>query len=145
MAALASNKEFIFLCLSLTGLYFVVTGIQYWMPTYLKNVFLLTAEETTWFFTTTSISAPIFGVICGGLITTSFGGYNTVSAQRLQCYLGTMAVLCALPIPFCDTFRNFAILIWFVLFFGGCVLPPLTGIMLNCVPENKRIQANSIA
>lgn len=54
-------------------------------------------------------------------------------------------MLSALPIPFTDTFENFAFEIWFVLFFGGFILPPVTGIMLNSVPENKRTSANSVA
>ena len=39
----------------------------------------------------------------------------------------------------------FAVMVWFMLFFGGFVLPPLTGIMLNTVPEYHRGQANSLA
>jgi hypothetical protein len=29
---LQTNKEFISICLGLTGLFFVVTGVQYWLP-----------------------------------------------------------------------------------------------------------------
>ena len=36
-------------------------------------------------------------------------------------------------------------MIWFLLFFGGFMMPPLTGIMLNSVPENLRTSANSLA
>mmetsp|Transcript_17687 Transcript_17687/g.29897 ORF Transcript_17687/g.29897 Transcript_17687/m.29897 type:complete len:442 (+) Transcript_17687:459-1784(+) len=35
LASLFKNLAFVCLCLSLTGLYFVVTGIQYWTPDYL--------------------------------------------------------------------------------------------------------------
>lgn len=49
-----------------------------------------------------------------------------------------------MPIPFVD-FNKFAILIWLVLFFGGAILPPVTGIMLNTVEESKRTAANSVA
>lgn len=68
------------LCFSLTGLFFVVTGIQYWLPTYIKNIYHLDAGEAAIFFTTASITAPISGVIIGGIVTTAFGGYNTVAA-----------------------------------------------------------------
>jgi len=142
---LCGNKEFFLLCFSLTGLFFVVTGIQYWMPTYLKDVFVLPPDEAAVFFTTTSITAPIFGVIIGGIVTTSLGGYNTIRAQKLQCFFGGLAVLSAIPIPFTNTFGFFAAEIWLVLFFGGAILPPVTGIMLNSVPESKRTSANSIA
>jgi hypothetical protein len=43
-----------------------------------------------------------------------------------------MAVLSALPIPFVDK-THFSYLIWFLLFFGGFLLPQVTGIMLNTV------------
>ena len=39
----------------------------------------------------------------------------------------------------------FGVLIWLLLFFGGSILPPVTGIMLNTVQESKRTSANSIA
>jgi len=35
---LMNNKSFIFLTLSLSGLYFIITGIQYWMSQYLEVV-----------------------------------------------------------------------------------------------------------
>jgi sugar phosphate permease len=73
---LSTNKEFFLLCGSLTGLFFVVTGIQYWLPTYLKNVFHLSPNQAAIFFTTMSITAPISGVIIGGIITSQLGGYN---------------------------------------------------------------------
>jgi len=66
---LKNNKEFFLLCGSLTGLFFVVTGIQYWLPTYLKTVYHLKPDEAMYFFTSMSITAPISGVIIGGIIT----------------------------------------------------------------------------
>lgn len=141
---LIDNKEYWLICFSLTGLFFVVTGIQYWLPSYLKSVYNLTEDQAAVFYTTTSITAPIAGVIIGGIVTSALGGYNTYKAHRLQQVLGCMAVISAAPIPFVD-FSVFAVLIWFVLFFGGCVLPQVTGIMLNTVEETKRSSANSIA
>jgi MFS family permease len=40
---------------------------------------------------------------------------------------------------------TFGILLWLLLFFGGALLPSLTGIMLSTVPENMRGSANSMA
>ena len=59
--------------------------------------------------------------------------------------MGVLAVLSALPIPFLTNFYHFVTLIWFLLFFGGFVLPPITGIMLNSVSEYQRTSANSFA
>jgi hypothetical protein len=42
-------------------------------------------------------------------------------------------LISAIPIPFIDNFVLFCVLLWFLLFFGGSILPSLTGIMLNTV------------
>ena len=145
LKALASNKVFVGLCLSLTGLYFVVTGIQYWLPSYLRNVLLLSPDQAALYYAALSISAPVSGVVVGGIMTTRAGGYNTREAQRLQCVLGACAVACAVPIPFFTNFWIPGALFWLLLFFGGAVLPPVTGIMLNSVNELHRTSANAVA
>jgi sugar phosphate permease len=144
LSKLIGNVEFWYICASLTGLYLVVTGIQYWLPTYLKNVYGLSEDAAAIFYTSTSITGPIAGVIIGGIITQYLGGYNTYNSHRLMQVVGILAVAAAIPIPFCD-FTGFAFLIWFVLFFGGFLLPQVTGIMLNSVEESKRTPANSVA
>jgi MFS transporter, Spinster family, sphingosine-1-phosphate transporter len=68
---------------SLTGLFYVVTGIQYWLPNYLRNVLHVPAQTATYYFVIVSLSAPIGGVIVGGIITSAYGGYNTRKAQKL--------------------------------------------------------------
>jgi sugar phosphate permease len=78
--SLIVNKVYVGLCLSLTGLYFVVTGVQYWTPNYLEKALGVPSDIAAIFFAGTSISAPISGVIVGGIVTTNFGGYNTKKA-----------------------------------------------------------------
>ena len=133
--------------MSLTGLYFVVTGIQYWLPDYMQNVMEIEPELAAWYFAALCFTAPISGVVMGGIITTSFGGYNDWRAQVLQCVAGVSAVICALPIPFYDPDQRVAFVtcLWGLLFFGGFILPPVTGIMLNSVSEYQRTSANSVA
>jgi sugar phosphate permease len=55
------------------------------------------------------------------------------------------ACICGLPIPFLSSFYIVGILFWGLLFFGGFVLPPVTGIMINSVGDYQKSQANSIA
>ena len=69
--------------MSMTGLYFVVTGIQYWLPDYMQNVMEIEPELAAWYFAALCFTAPISGVVMGGIITTSFGGYNDWRAQVL--------------------------------------------------------------
>jgi hypothetical protein len=65
---------------SLTGLFYVVTGIQYWLPDYIQNVLDIEPHTATLYFVTMSLSAPIGGVIVGGIITSAYGGYNNKKA-----------------------------------------------------------------
>lgn len=66
--------------MSLTGLYFVVTGIQYWTPDYLKNVLDIDSHTISIYFSMTSLSAPVLGVFVGGVMTSKYGGYNSIKA-----------------------------------------------------------------
>ena len=59
--------------------------------------------------------------------------------------MGLGAVACALPIPFCDGFISVGMLFWGLLFFGGFILPPVTGIMISSVGDYEKSSANSIA
>lgn len=143
-----SNKVFVSLCLSLTGLYYVVTGIQYWTPDYLKNVLEQNDNTVSVYFSVSSLTAPIGGVIIGGIVTSAYGGYNNRKAQKIQCMMGCCAVASALPIPWMSAPEDFyyvAICFWLLLFFGGFILPPVTGIMINSVDDYQKSSANSIA
>ena len=59
--------------------------------------------------------------------------------------MATAAIGFALPIPFMDNFYLVCLMIWCLLFVGGFVLPPITGMMINSVEEKYRTSANSIA
>lgn len=141
------NKIFLSLCFSLTGLYFVVTGVQYWIPDYLQNEIGVSAHTTSLYFSVTSLSAPISGVIVGGIVVSKCGGYNTRKSHKLLLVVAVFAVLSALPVPFIKRGQFYFIgtCCWLLLFFGGFVLPPLTGIMINSVGDYEKSSANSIA
>lgn len=49
----------------------------------------------------------------------------------------------AVVIPFVDNFWPIVILLWTVLFFGGAMMPGLTGIMMVSVPPYLRAFGNS--
>ena len=62
--------------------------------------------------------------------------------------MAIFSCLCALPISYIRKNEHYIyviILLWFLLFGGGFVLPCATGIMLNTVEEEHRTSANSIA
>ena len=86
-------------------------------------------------FAIVSITGPVLGVVVGGNVTTYLGGYNSKSALILSLAVSMMCLGSAAPIPFLNNFEAFVGLLWLLLFFGGSILPCLTGIMLNTVEK----------
>ena len=128
-----TNSYYLLLCASLTGLYYIITGIQYWISDYWITT--LKVPETTVFicFAVISITGPVLGVVVGGNVTTCLGGYNSEKSLNVTAASAVFCLACAAPIAFLDNFIYVAILLWFLLFFGGAILPCMTGIMLNTV------------
>lgn len=77
--------------MTLSGLFFVVTGIQYWAANFLKIEFGcaaigengVTDDTIAVYFAVTSFTAPISGAIAGGVTTSKMGGYNNPKVQKL--------------------------------------------------------------
>ena len=145
LRTLCQITEFIMLLLAITGFYFVVAGIQYWCPTYMVDVLHINREAATTFFALTCFIAPVSGVVVGGIIISYYGGYNTKKSREIVLIIGWVCLAFTIPIPIVNSFQSFGILVWGLLFFGGSLLPSLTGIMLNSVPEHQRASANSVA
>jgi MFS transporter, Spinster family, sphingosine-1-phosphate transporter len=85
------------------------------------------------------------GVVCGGIVTTKLGGYNTLASFRFIRFVVLCAVCIALPIPFLPNFYFVGSFFWLLLFCGGSILPSVTGIMISSVGDYQKAQANSVA
>jgi MFS family permease len=96
-------------------------------------------------FTITAVTGPILGVIIGGYIFNSIGGYNSPSAYPLAVFVMCLGACCGFPLVFATNFYLVAFLLWGQFFFGGFCMPVLTGILLNTCPASLRTIANSIA
>ena len=140
-----SNKSWVLICAAITLLYYLVTGIQYWISDYMITT--LKVEEAKVFvsYATITVTGPVIGIVFGGNITTYFGGYTSKPVLTTGLAVAFLCSLVAIPMPFLNSFILFSVLLWFLLFLGGSVLPCLTGIMLNCVEQDQRTTANSMA
>lgn len=119
--------------MSITFLYWVLTGIQYWFSDYLITE--LKADQSIVFVTygVISITGPVIGVLVGGNVISALGGYKSKKALYVTCALAFLCLACAIPIAFIDDYISVVVLLWFMLFSGGFILPSMTGIMLNTV------------
>jgi MFS family permease len=142
---LLTKKLFVCLALALSGLFFIITGIQYWISDYLQIVYGVRAEEVYYYFAITCLTAPFMGVVVNGFIITSMGGYNNPKSFTLCVVVASLGMFTALPIPFLTSKYLTYSLIWLLLFNGAFLVPTLTGIMLNSVEESKKTTANSLA
>ena len=86
---LLTNVEFMLLLFSLTGMYFVCTGIQYWITDYFEVV--LGVDDVTAFisFAFLAVTGPVLGCIAGGVIFTKVGGYQSPRAFPIAT-IGTL-------------------------------------------------------
>ncbi|CDW89605.1 major facilitator superfamily protein [Stylonychia lemnae] len=142
---LLTNFNFMLLLLAMTGVYFVTTGIQFWITDYFMNVLGQTKNKAFITFTIICISGPILGVIVGGYIFNSIGGYNSPQAYPLAVFVMCLGASCGFPLVFVTNFYLVSFLLWGQFFFGGFCMPVLTGILLNTCPASLRTIANSIA
>ena len=121
------------LCLGITGLYWIITGIQYWISDYLINNIINDERIVFITFGIISVTGPVGGVIVGGNITTRLGGYTSYKSLYACLMFGFVACLSAWPIPFTKDFYVICTCLWLLLFCGGSLLPCMTGIMLTSV------------
>lgn len=119
--------------MSITFLYWVLTGIQYWFSDYLITELQTNPEKVFISYGVISITGPVIGVIVGGNITSALGGYNSRKSLYVTCALAIVCLSCAVPIGFISDYVSVVVLLWFLLFAGGFILPSMTGIMLNTV------------
>ena len=92
-----------------------------------------------------SITGPVLGVVIGGNVTSYLGGFRSKKALMMTQLISFLCVLSAIPIPFIDNFWVFVSLLWLLLFFGGYMMPSLSGIMLETIVADFKATGNSVA
>ncbi|EGR29914.1 major facilitator superfamily protein, putative [Ichthyophthirius multifiliis] len=139
------NKVYVYTMLTLTALYFVVTGIQFWMSDYMRIVLKIDQALVYTSFSIISLTAPAFGVIIGGIALHQAGGYNGKYVLSICMLNGVCASMCAIPIPFQKDFSIVVTLLWFLMFFEAAMIPAIMGLMLSSVQKKLRAFCNSTA
>ena len=141
---LINNKVYLFTLLGICCLLFIITGIQFWISDYMLTILHIKPETVFISFTIVCISAPVLGVIYGGYIIQSVGGYTNTEAINICLKYGIVAACCGIFTPYIDVFFFFIVFIWLLLFFGASIVPGLTGIMLSSLGDYSKEVANSI-
>ena len=140
-----SNIPFILIVIANSFIFFILTGIQYWVTDYLLTELKGDISTVHITFGIVSITGPVIGVIIGGNVTSSLGGFRAKNSLLLAILIAILCVASALPIAFINDFWIFVLLLWFLLFFGGFNIPCLSGIMLECIDTKFKATGNAVA
>jgi ABC-type transport system involved in multi-copper enzyme maturation permease subunit len=66
-------------------------------------------------------------------VTNYIGGYAEPRTIYFIFIFGSVGMACAVIIPFVSYFWVVSILLWMVLFFGGAMVPGLTGMIMASI------------
>lgn len=151
-----SNKIFVLLTLALSGLYFVVTGLQFWVTDYMTTPVAeggigIDPGLVVISFALSSLTGPTAGVFFGGWYIDKHGGYKDDTGEaaagtlkRCTCF-GALALAFAFPAAFLTSFWPIQVAMWFVLFWGGALLSPATGVCINAVSPELRAFSSALS
>ena len=143
---LLQYKVFVFSMLSMSILIYIITGVQYWVTDYLDAILgIKTQKDRLFLFTVTCFTAPVLGVFMGTGIKHLYCKQNMRKSLIFCSILGISACICSLPVPIIMDLFYFIIFMWLVLFFGAGIVPVLTSIIINSVPDEHSGSANSIS
>ena len=82
-------------------------------------------------------------VYLGGYILNNIGGYDHPQAIYYVFVFSAIGIGSAIIIPFVEGLGLLCTLLWIVLFFGGAMMPGLTGITMTSVSPYLRAFGNS--
>eukprot|EP00644_Phytophthora_capsici_P001037 jgi/Phyca11/551747/estExt2_Genewise1Plus.C_PHYCAscaffold_430233 len=146
---LLQHKVYVFIVMGLSGLFFVVAGVQFWTTLYLETNTEDSMYEIHLAYLLVSGTGPIMGVFFGGWLIDQFGGYSgpyhQMQALRVCMVLGGAACLAAIPVSYVHNTFYIAVFLWLMLFCGGSILPACSGIVISAAPPRLRPLASSVA
>jgi hypothetical protein len=142
---LMDYKVFIYSVISMSILIYIITGVQYWVTDYLDQILGIKSQKDRLFlFTVACFTAPVMGVLIGTEIKNKFCQQNMQKSLIFCSILGILASICSIPVPITLRLSYFIVFMWLVLFFGAGIVPVLTSIIINSVPEEHIASANSM-
>jgi hypothetical protein len=150
MKKLITSKMYLVGTLTMATILFVSTGIQFWLTDYFINVLMYDQRRVNVTYAIVSITGPTLGCgfgklfdNVGGIIISKRGGYEHPTTVYVVFLFASVGMACAVAIPFFNQFYIVSVLVWTLLFFGGAMMPGLTGIMMVSIPPYLRAFGNS--
>lgn len=115
-------------------LFYVISGILFWTTDYFIDVIEVEKNDVTVAFGLTSITAPVFGAIASIPLESKIG-FNSKYTLPACLVVSLICYAFAFFIPLYETMWGIIVHIWFLLFFGGMLLPITNGRLLSLVKK----------
>lgn len=117
---------------------FVSNALLYWMKSYLKDVIKIDQTLIDIFFIVVVVTAPISGIIIGGILVNKIGGFQHVNSLKMGVIISFILFSIGIILFFIYNLYAFGSLIWTFLFFGSMLDPCVTGTVIKSLPDNLK-------
>ena len=141
-----SYKIYVLSVLAISCLYYSVTGVQYWGGDYMNRVLKIhSAQKRLLYFSIICFTSPTLGVIIAGFIVNKLkDGYSNIKAFDFCYFFAIFTFISGVLSVFFSDIKFFVLSIWIAFFFGGAIMPILTGIIITSLPQHLRASGNSL-
>ena len=141
-----SHKVYVLSILSISCLYYAVTGVQYWAGDYMNRILKVhSPQKRLLYFSIICFTSPTLGVICAGYSVNRLKhGYNNIRVYNYCFVLSIFTFVTGIISAFMSKVNLFILFTWLAFFFGGAIMPILTGIIITSLPQHLRASGNSL-
>ena len=141
-----SHKVYVLSILSISCLYYAVTGVQYWAGDYMNRILKVhSPQKRLLYFSIICFTSPTLGVICAGYSVNRLKhGYNNIRVYNYCFVLSIFTFVTGIISAFMSKVNLFILFTWIAFFFGGAIMPILTGIIITSLPQHLRASGNSL-
>ena len=141
-----SHKVYVLSILSISCLYYAVTGVQYWAGDYMNRILKVhSPQKRLLYFSIICFTSPTLGVICAGYSVNRLkNGYNNIRVYNYCFVLSIFTFVTGIISAFMSKVNLFILFTWLAFFFGGAIMPILTGIIITSLPQHLRASGNSL-
>ena len=141
-----SHKVYVLSILSISCLYYAVTGVQYWAGDYMNRVLKVhSPQKRLLYFSVICFTSPTLGVICAGYKVNKLkNGYNNIRVYDYCFFAAIFTFVNGIISAFMSKINLFIFFTWLAFFSGGAIMPILTGIIITSLPQHLRASGNSM-
>jgi len=141
-----SNKIYVLSIFSISCIYFSVTGVQYWGGDYMNRILKIhSPQKRLLYFSIICFTSPTLGVLVAGYSVSKLKhGYNNIKVFNICFICSIFTFISGVISALVSRIDLFIIFMWLAFFFGGAIVPILTGIIITSLPKHLRASGNSL-